>query len=37
MTTTTRKMTKKQERIARLMQVGGSQVLALTCGKDTTF
>ena len=39
MTTTTksRKTTKQQPRIAKLMQLGNVQVLALTCGKETTF
>jgi hypothetical protein len=28
---------KTEERTAKLMQLGASQVLALTCGKDTVF
>jgi len=37
MTTTTKKTRRPEARLARLMQVGASQVLALTKGKDTTF
>ena len=38
MTTVTRtRKSSKPERIARLMAIGASQVLALTQGKDTTF
>jgi hypothetical protein len=38
MMTRTRKTTRKPEaRTVRLMQVGASQVLAITKGKDTTF
>ena len=35
--TPTRKTTKQQPRSAKLMQLGDSQVLALTTGEDTVF